>query len=509
LTRPLLRLLATLRSAELGLTPRRAWRVIVLIGVGALALRLFPLLLPGGPLAYLINYDEGIYFSASALLMRGALPYRDVFFVHPPGMLLLLAPFTSWASSGDAAAAFAGTRYLITLIGAGNAVLAGVIALRAFGPLAGVSAALLYATFPEAVREERGPFLEPVLNFACLAMASVWLQADSRRRQWAAGLLGGLALSVKTWGAIWLVAAFASAARRQRLAAGTSFLIGLVVALAVLVLPFALPAPEKFLAQIVGFHVVRGPQGVDEMLGRIWDMVRRHPLTSLLALVGFAHAVAALRKGDDIYHRAGRFFALVLALTVASFLVAPIYFHRYASFIAPSAAVLGGLGVVWIHQRTRARWPALAPALLLLAAGSQAGFDLATTSYFRAPQQLALASVIQKTVPPDASIFSLEPGWIIVAGRLPDGRDGVLGAWAGFQTPRFLAGLGRHPSPEALRAARATGWLETRRFLESFRFLVTGDWPLNEEIEPWLERGWIKRHPAAGARGLALWEQRP
>lgn len=501
-------MLTTLRSAELGLTPQRARLAIGLIAVGALVLRLLPLLLPGGPLAYVVNYDEGTYFSASALLMRGVLPYRDFIFVHPPGLLVLLAPITSWARTGDVAAALAATRYLATLVGAANAALAGAVALRAFGPLAGVSAALLYATFPEAVREERGPFLEPVLNLACLAMAWVWLRAGSRRQYFAAGLFGGLALSVKTWGAIWLVAALAALPRGRRLAAGAWFLAGMAAALALLILPFVLAAPRDFLAQVVGFHLVRGPQGVNDVIPRLVDMNLRHPITSILALTGFALVVAALRKGNN---SAGRFFALVLALTVASFLVAPIYFHRYASFLAPSAAVLGGLGVAWIHERTRARtrWAALAPAMVLLAAGSQAAFDLVTTRRFRAPEQLALAAVIRETVPSDARLFALEPGWILVAGRLPDAREGILGSWAGIQTPQFLAALKADHSPEAVRAANTTAELETRRFLEGYHFFVSGDWPLDQETKAWLERRWIKRYPLAGQRGLGLWEQRP
>ena len=496
------------RSAELGLSQQNARQAIGLIAVSAFVLRLLPLLLPGGPLAYVVNYDEGVYFSASALLTRGTLPYRDFLFVHPPGLLVLLAPITSWVGLGHVAAAFAATRYFATLVGAANAALAGAIALRAFGPLAGVSAALLYATFPEAVREERGPFLEPVLNLVCLAMAWVWLRAGSSRRHFAAGLLGGLALSVKTWGAIWLVAALALSPRGRRLAAGTTFLVGVAAAVALLVLPFALAAPGNFLEQVVGFQLLRGPQGIREVLPRLVDMNRRHPLTSVLALAGFALVIATLRKGQRT-NSADRFFALVLALTVASFLAAPVYFHRYASFLAPSAVVLGGLAVAWIHERTRARWPALAPAILLLAVGSQAAFDLLTTRRFRAPEQLALAAAIRETVPRDSCLFALEPGWIVVAGRLPDARGGVLDSWASIQTPQLLAALGGDQSPETVRAARVAARLETRRFLESCRFFVTGDWPLDQEMKAWLDRRWIKRHPPAGEPGLVLWEQRP
>jgi hypothetical protein len=503
------RSLATFRSAELGLTREGARRAIGLIGVGALTLRLFPLLLPGGPLGYVINYDEGIYFSASALLTGGALPYRDIFFVHPPGMLVLLAPITLWARLGHVAAAFAATRYLTALVGALNAVLAGGIALRAFGPLAGLSAAFLYATFPEAVREERGPFLEPVLNLVCLAMASAWLRSRSAGGQTVAGLLGGLALSVKSWGVIWLVAALVTSPRDRRLASAGSLVLGVVLSLVVLVLPLALAAGGNFLPQVVGFHLARGPQGVAEMVGRLWDMTRRHPLTSVLALIGSTLSIRHLRRGDEAEHRTARFFAIVLALTVASFLVAPIYFHRYASFLAPSAAVLGGLAVSWIHQRTRTRWPVLVPAMLLLSAGLEAGFDLVTTPRFRAPQQVALGSFVRRGIPRQECMFSLEPGWLIVADRLPDGREGILGAWAGFQKPDFLGALASHSLAAELQAARARAWDDSRRYLESCRYLVTGDWPLDQKVKQWLELRWIRRYPPAGKRGLLLFERRP
>jgi hypothetical protein len=502
-------LVSRFRSAEAGLTLEGAKRAIALIAVGALSLRLFPLLLPGGPLGYVLNYDEGIYFSASALLTAGALPYRDIFFVHPPGMLVLLAPITLWARLGDVTAALAATRYLATFVGAANAALAGAIALRAFGPLAGVSAALLYATFPEAVREERGPFLEPALNLVCLAMGWAWLRSRSATGQTLAGLLGGLALSVKSWGMIWLIAACATSPRDRRVAGALRFLSGALVSLAVLVLPFALAAGRNFLPQVIGFHLARGPQGVAEMVGRLWDMTRRHPLTSILALLGSALVLSDLRQGDRVEHRTARFFAIVLALTVASFLGAPIYFHRYASFLAPSAAVLGGLAVSWIHQRTRVRLPVLVPAMLLLSAGLEAGFDLVTTPRFRAPQQLALSSFIRREVPRQECMYSLEPGWLLVADRLPDGREGILGAWAGFQKPEFLAALASHSSPGAIQAARARAWADTRRFLESCRYLVTGDWPLDQNVKQWLELRWIKRYPPDGRRGLSLFERRP
>jgi hypothetical protein len=117
-----------------------------------------------------VNYDEGVYLTGSALLGRGFLPYRDFVFVHPPALLLFLLPLTALAHVDPATLLIWG-RFLAVGLGALNTLLVGTVALRAFGPLAGVAAALLYATHPETVHEERGPFLEPVLNALCLAMA--------------------------------------------------------------------------------------------------------------------------------------------------------------------------------------------------------------------------------------------------------------------------------------------------------------------------------------------------
>src|SRR5690349_11130138 len=316
------------------------------IALAAFLLRLWPLLLPGGPLGYRLNFDEGIYFTASAHLVNGSLPYRDLFFVHPPGLLLLLAPITCWANHGHVRAAFAASRYLATLVGAGNTALAGGIALRAFGPLAGISAALMYATFPEAVREERGPFLEPVLNLLGLGMAWLWLWPRSGRRQVIAGFLGGMSLAVKTWGAAWVIAVFTSLPRRRPAAAALSYLAGMAAGLMIVVFPFVLAAPHNFEAEVIQFHLQRGIQGVGHVLPGLWDMHVRHPLTSLFALTGAALALVGVRQRsarEDIY--IAGFFTDVLGLSVAAFLVAPIYFHRYSSLsraVCSSARRIGG-----------------------------------------------------------------------------------------------------------------------------------------------------------------------
>ena len=182
-------------------TPRWATALILLIAVGAFVLRVQALLRPGGILGAVVDYDEGVYYSAAALLAQGHLPYRDFVLAHPPGSAYFLAPI---AAIFDARRGFQVARVSMCVVGAVNVGLVGRIALLQLGPAAGFAAALIYATYPEAVSSEHGVFLEPLLTLALLAAASFWfglLRPRQRPTPWsafAAGVLFGalrLALS--------------------------------------------------------------------------------------------------------------------------------------------------------------------------------------------------------------------------------------------------------------------------------------------------------------------------
>jgi len=161
-----------------------AWAVVAIAAAGWL-LRALPLM-QGGAFGYPVDYDEGVYFASSSLLLRGALPYRDFAFVHPPGLLYCLLP-TAWLGAiRDPSIGFAAARWLFALIGVANVLLVGRVAMRFAGSTCALAAAVVYATHPLAVSIERGPFLEPVLNLCCLWLAWIWLAEDDRSagRRW-------------------------------------------------------------------------------------------------------------------------------------------------------------------------------------------------------------------------------------------------------------------------------------------------------------------------------------
>jgi hypothetical protein len=117
-----------------------AWGLAAVALAGWL-LRASPLAGEGGAWAVGVDYDEGVYFSAASLLLKGLLPYRDFVFVHPPAFLLGLAPVAALAGKLSLASAFSTARWVATLVGAANVALSGLLGRRVAGPLAGLVAA--------------------------------------------------------------------------------------------------------------------------------------------------------------------------------------------------------------------------------------------------------------------------------------------------------------------------------------------------------------------------------
>ncbi len=449
---------------------------LLAIALGALALRLAPLLRAGGPLAWVVDYDEGVYFSASVMLLRGVLPYHDFVFVHPPG-LLYVAAITSWFH--DPARAFAAMRIAAAFIGAISTFLAGRITLRAAGLTGAIAAAALYATYPEAVTAERGPFLEMALNLACLAGAAAWLRA----KPFLAGLALGAACAVKVFGGIWIIAALVSGSRRDI----PRLLGGAIVAGVVLVAPLFLVAPHAFVEQTLLFHATRPPDGIVARAARLPEILAGgHVVATILAAVGL---LSILRL------QAARFFAVAAVLTAASFLASASYWSQYNAHLAASECVLAGIGAAALL-----RFRGAALVALLVAVPSLRQSILASRG--RAPELPAVAATIRDFVPADAPLFTFEPQWSLAAGRLPMIPDTygtmLLEATRGGAKFPDTAAAFQSPAPQTQLRAR----------LAAARFAILGwrgNWQMNAASRAWFASQFVCDTPAAGA--LCLWEK--
>ncbi|WP_147470068.1 glycosyltransferase family 39 protein [Corallococcus sp. AB049A] len=407
---------------------RRWWPgLLVAVGVGAWVLRALPFFHRAGALGYVVNYDEGVYAAASALLWKGLLPYRDFLFVHPPGALLLGAPAAAVGAFGDPATGFALARWLATAMGAVSTVLVGRLAMRAWGPVAGVVAALAYAMHPEVVTMERGPFLDPLLNLCGLGLANVWLLPSGRaplpRRAGLAGVLAGVMASVKVLGGIWGAAALVARAPELRWSLARRFVLAASFTVLALVGPLALMAPGAFVRDVLWFQSARPEDGVTSRSERLLEMTherRRYAL--LLAAVGLCVALArAVRRGTRAQAAPERFVATAYLLTVAAYLAAHSYWSNYNALLAGPEALLAGLGAAALVGLASARArPAGAVAFgLVLLAPLHSLREALRGSEIRPPEQVLLARYVREQVPPDASLCGFEPGWGLLAGRLP------------------------------------------------------------------------------------------
>ena len=494
------------------------WALIGIAGVGGV-LRALPFFRDGG-WGYPVGYDQGVYFTASALLLRGFLPYRDFMFVHPPGALLLWLPGTVLTLFRDPAACFAFTQWLAAGVGALNVFLVGRLGSRTWGSVAGLVAALLYATHPEAVFIERGPSLEPLLNLTCLALALVWLapprEGPDRSRWFWAGVFGGLAVTVKALGAIWLAATLVSRPARS---SWKSWLgMGLVATgtVALILAPFVLASPSDFFSDVLLFQLRRPGDGELDRIARVKMILHDTRGASLvLTLAGLLLATIRAFLADHPSRPAERFFAVVYVLTGLAFLTSPSFFIQYGAFLAAPEALLVGMGVAAVHGWlfSRQRWVARAVVVpLALAAPLASVREVRESSRLHTEDHHAIGRYL-RTLPAEASLCSFEPAWALAGGRLPTPLPGApllvdsyaLMLWDAMGSPqRFATTRQAFQSPEAQR--------HILPLLERCRFVMLGGraWQLSEESLQGFRARFVQRFPADGQPlWMDVWERQP
>ena len=494
---------------------RTAWAVLAIAGAGWV-LRALPLI-KAGAFGYPVDYDEGVYFASSALLLKGVLPYRDFVFVHPPGLLYFLAPVASMGVLREPSFGFAAARWLATLVGCANIVLVGRLAMRWAGPVAAILAAAFYATHPEAVPIERGPFLEPVLNLCCLWLASVWLAADemypSRWRSVACGALCGLAASIKILGALWLLPCLLSRPHKMTRGDAVAFAAAAALVWTVVTGPLSLAAPASFVAQLISFHAHRPPDGTFGGVARLAEMfwMRGLSLDSSLIVCGLIFAVVRAR---DPSRRGERFFASGFVLIAAAFLASSTYWSQYNAYLALPEAMLAGYGAASLWQwgsqgRAKFRWALV--SVLLAAVPAWGTRRAILTGRQRSPELAALGVFVQAQIPADACLLSFEPAWSAAGGRLPDNGPQLPRIVDSYATILLDALRASHRFADTGEAFRdPSSQLTIRRALEQCRFAIVGGrgyWEMSPQTQQWFRTRFVRRFPPPGVEGIDVWER--
>jgi hypothetical protein len=410
--------------------PRR-WQVVtVVLLVGALGsiVRLHMLFDPD-PLFYGV-YDDGVHFSAAVNLVHGNLPYREVLFLQPPGLLLAVAPFALLANWIGDANAFIDARVVFALIGGLNGALIALV-LRRFGLAAMVVGGVLYAVSFAASYDERTVTLE-VIGATGVLTALVLLDVADRRpaRRWIvlAGVAAGVSIDFKIW---YLVPAVVLAVVAWRRIGW--FVLGAAAAVIAVYLPFFAAAPAKMWRDVVRAQLGRplstgNPPDIrlssmlgiapDDSVGSLFALLGPTVLTVLLVLVGVLALGALTVRGGR------RHVALMLACGLL-LVYSPSYFQHYAQYAAGPLALVGGVGAVQLGERVgRYRRPILvlsvvAAVLLQLSVSLREVVDVANQKVVPVAELRAASARIPGCIVTD------DPTFLILMDRLtPEIRNG-------------------------------------------------------------------------------------
>lgn len=480
-----------------GTSSSRPFQVaLAVIALGAFGLRVFPFFGADGAWSYRVDYDEGVYFSAAALMFDGLMPYRDFVFVHPPGLLVFLALTSAWTKSFlGVDGAFALSRWIAAALGTINVLLVARLVLRWPGTTAArwgaLFAAAFYATYPEVVQVERGPFLEPLLNLVCLSLAAAVIHSGGHRRWiWIAGALAGLAVSIKVWAVLWVAGALwglrSFATRRELLV----FLGAAAITWGLIVLPFAALAPGPFVTETGLFHLWRPPDGLTDRLSRVEQIVAlRHLASPLLAVLLLGLLLA--RRGPA-WSLTARVVVPAYVLTLLAYFASRAYWSQYNAHLIASEAVLAGALIAFVGSKA-------AIPLRVLAAGAVVVSVVHCHRRAQGDEQhLVLARSPLKGTPD--CVFTFEPGWSLAAGRLPPrvaSTPMVVDNYAHQLLAAVEGGKRFTSSAEAFASKRTPPSV-----VQQCRYVVLGERGTRQMT------GLGATHVATQVMGLEVWERR-
>ena len=438
---------AVLRLANLLEKPSATRLAIVAVGLLGLAFALYQLAEPGA-LYGVTEYDDGIYFGSSVLLVHGYLPYRDFAFSMPPGITLLMAPVAAVAHLVGTRMGIAIVRVITAVVAGLNCSLAGAL-VRHRGAFTVLVAGGLLAAWPTAVYADHTLMLEPYLSAFCLLsllLAFTGATELTRRRIFVAGCALGFAGDIKVWAIFVAVPALAVMVfrARQRVRA---YLVGIVAGFVLPALPFFAFAPAAMLHDNVVLWF---------MPGRVYMGTLTFRLSLLTGVYGLAHlatdaplttvvvvaATALLVVGYVVWRRRSAPIEwLVLgcaATTVTVLLAAPLFYahHLYFAFvfIAPALAVaLTNAATLAAAGLARARhWPAVATravvsgalACALVLAGAVLVVPPEMSSDSVLLKAADIGSVIAATIPAGGCVVSDRSIILLVANRfVSDARE--------------------------------------------------------------------------------------
>ncbi|MGB7964379.1 MAG: hypothetical protein WCF12_15665 [Propionicimonas sp.] len=340
-----------------------------------------------------------MYYTASVGFAHGQLPYRDFLLLHPPGIVLALAPF-AWVGGviGDFKATVL-SQVTFMLLGAASAVLVSWM-LRSSGWAASLVGGLVYAVALPSVYAESSTWLEaPGSFFMLLGMALIITVPPDRPLTVKRVLIAGIALGISPTFKIWtIVPALAVVAwllftRHWSVAAWTS--LGGSIGIGGVMLPFFASAPMAMWQMVVtdqlGRPVVRPNPAMrmDMILGfRLDEEAVWSPRLIALCAVLVVAALIALAS------RVGRFAVVMSGVTITVLLASPSWYNHYPTLATgPLAMVVGVAFGLVAGSLPRARWTV--PLAVALVVATLAGYTSEVVVYRRKAAVFDAAALAQ------------------------------------------------------------------------------------------------------------------
>jgi alpha-1,2-mannosyltransferase len=342
---------------------------ILVVFAVAVAIRLASVL-RGGGLFNDGNYDDAVHYAAAAGLVHGEMPYEDFLFLHPPGIVVALAPFAAFGTWTSDALGLATARLAWMLLGGLNAALV-VLILRRISLTAAISGGLFYAAYFPAIYSEHLTLLEALGTTGILLALLVGRlpEVDSRiptGRLLTAGLVAGAATSVKAWGVVPVLVIVGWLLVRAGWRRSLVFLGAGVAGCSLICLPFFVNAPRGMWQMVVLDQLGRPANTTLELRRKLYDIVglRWEPMQSgwlllTLLLVGVVLMGAAWAAGRGL-------FVLLLVAELTVLALTPIWWVHYASLLAGPAALTVGAGISQVRQWAQRAGPRLNHAVVSL-----------------------------------------------------------------------------------------------------------------------------------------------
>ncbi|WP_152659492.1 hypothetical protein [Demequina salsinemoris] len=400
------------------------------------------------------EYDDGVMFAGALSLLSGELPYHDFVYLHPPGSLLWLTPWASLADVWGEPVAFATTRVLGALTAVGSTVLIALL-LRRFGAPAMIVGSGLYAIWPAAVDTEQKYMLEPVLNLLLLA-ALLLMSRGTRRAALSAGMLVGLALSVKYWAILDVALLAGMAYARLGWHGAWRFITGAAAAAGVVALPFFIAAPTQMWEQTVVTQLLRPDEGRSFVTRMEFFATADASLSWFVAGLVFAvFTLLALLPGIRALVRRTPaatwddpvFWGLLAITHLIAVLLSNTFYYHYATWVIAPLSLSIGHAVGLIRRQPLQIALATAAALVAMLAVAKSALsiessdlrpaEIAAWSSTRScvwgyPTELIQADAVRKNIQ-NGCAFDVDPlgFWLVsIAGSDPEAVD--------FRTPADL-----------------------------------------------------------------------